>query len=212
VIGKDQFGHRGIVRKQMDVGSQDPEGSIFQGIKEFSGADAGDQGDQHQPEGHHGQHDAAAQGFVNGMLRSFVRNGKKISYRGLEAADRLSVEYSCPKWLAEKWIAEYDINNTVKALKASVGRPPVYARVNTLKTNTEDLLEALKKEKIAAKKYSGLDDCIILEKTGDIEKSKAFRAGLSETLVFFDFLCYDGIYESGWRSAVAAERVTKRDG
>lgn len=131
----------------------------------------------------------SAQGFVNGMLRSFVRSGKKISYLGLDAADRLSIEYSCPKWLAEKWIDEYDVNNTVKALKASVGKPPVYARVNTLKTNTEDLLIALRREKIAAKKYEGLDDCIVLEKTGDIESSKAFKAGLFHVQDISSQLC-----------------------
>ncbi len=131
----------------------------------------------------------SAQGFVNGMLRSFVRSGKKISYLGLEPADRLSIEYSCPKWLVEKWLEEYGTENTVKALKASVGKPPVYARVNTLKTNTEDLLEALRKEKIPAEKYARLDNCIVLERTGDIEKSKAFKAGLFHVQDISSQLC-----------------------
>ncbi|MBE6901732.1 MAG: 16S rRNA (cytosine(967)-C(5))-methyltransferase RsmB [Ruminococcaceae bacterium] len=131
----------------------------------------------------------SAQGFVNGMLRSFVRNGKKISYLGLEKSQRLSIEYSCPKWLTDKWLEEYDVERTVKALKASVGKPPVYARVNTLKTNTEDLLAALKKEHISAKKYSALDNCIVLEKTGDIEKSKAFREGLFHVQDISSQLC-----------------------
>lgn len=131
----------------------------------------------------------SAQGFVNGMLRSFVRNGKKISYLGLEAADRLSIEYSCPKWLVEKWIDEYDVERTVKALKASIGKPPVYARVNTLKTTSDKLIAELAKEKIAAKKYAGLDDCIVLEKTGDIEKSKAYKAGLFHVQDISSQLC-----------------------
>lgn len=131
----------------------------------------------------------SAQGFVNGMLRSFLRNGKRVSCLGLEAADRLSIEYSCPKWLVEKWLCEYGTDSTVKALKASVGKPPVYARVNTLKTNTEDLLSALAAEKISARKYSGLDDCIVLEKTGDIEKSKAFKAGLFHVQDISSQLC-----------------------
>ena len=49
----------------------------------------------------------SAQGFVNGMLRRFIRSGKKISYLGLEPEKRLSVEYSCPEWLTEKLIREY---------------------------------------------------------------------------------------------------------
>ncbi len=131
----------------------------------------------------------SAQGFVNGMLRSFVRNGKKISYLGLEAADRLSIEYSCPKWLVEKWIDEYDVERTVKALKASIGKPPVYARVNTLKTTSDKLIAELARDKIAAKKYAGLDDCIVLEKTGDIEKSRAYKAGLFHVQDISSQLC-----------------------
>lgn len=131
----------------------------------------------------------SAQGFVNGMLRSFVRNGKKISYLGLDRADRLSIEYSCPKWLVEKWIEEYDVERTLKALKASVGKPPVYARVNTLKTTADKLIAELSKDRISAKKYTGLDDCVVLEKTGDIESSKAFRAGLFHVQDISSQLC-----------------------
>lgn len=131
----------------------------------------------------------SAQGFVNGMLRSFIRNGKKVSYLGVDRAERLSIEYSCPKWLVEKWIEEYDVDRTVKALKASVGKPPVYARVNTLKTTADKLIAELAKDKISAKKYAGLDDCVVLEKTGDIEKSKAFKAGLFHVQDISSQLC-----------------------
>ncbi len=131
----------------------------------------------------------SAQGFVNGMLRSFVRNGKKISYLGLDRADRLSIEYSCPKWLVEKWISEYSVEQAVAALKASVGRPPVYARVNTLKTTADKLIAELAKDKIPAEKYAGLDDCVVLSKTGDIEKTKAFKAGLFHVQDISSQLC-----------------------
>ena len=90
----------------------------------------------------------SAQGFVNGMLRGFIRGGKRIDYRGLNAARRLSIEYSCPQWLADKLTEEYGADKTAAALKASLGRPPVYARVNTLKTSAEDLIDLLKKDGI----------------------------------------------------------------
>ena len=41
-------------------------------------------------------------GFVNGILRNFIRDGKKIDYKDLEGAAKLSIEYSCPKWLVKK--------------------------------------------------------------------------------------------------------------
>lgn len=131
----------------------------------------------------------SAQGFVNGMLRSFIRGGKKISYLGLEPEKRLSVEYSCPQWLTVKLVREYGTDFAVRALKASVGKPPVYARVNTLKTTTEKLLTELSKHRIKAAAYPGLDNCIKLEKSGDIEKCAPFRQGLFHVQDISSQLC-----------------------
>lgn len=118
------------------------------------------------------------QGFVNGLLRNFIRNGCKINYDGMTNAERLSVEYSCPLWITEKWIDEYGEKNAVKALEASLGRAPVYARVNNLKTTADELCEALRKEGIKAEPYQGLPGCVTLEKTGGIEHCIAYREGL----------------------------------
>lgn len=131
----------------------------------------------------------SAQGFVNGMLRGFIRNGKKISYLGMEPEKRLSVEYSCPEWLTKKLLNEYGTEFTVKALKASVGKPPVYARVNTLKTTTDKLLAELSRCKIEACAYPGLENCIKLEKSGDIEKCLPFRQGLFHVQDISSQLC-----------------------
>lgn len=130
-----------------------------------------------------------AQGFVNGMLRGFIRAGKKIDFKGLSAYERMSIEYSCPVWLAEKLSNEYGKENAMRALSASIGRPPVYARVNTLKTNADDLVKALKREGISVNKYPALENCLVLDKTGEIEKSKAFRGGLFHVQDISSQLC-----------------------
>lgn len=119
-----------------------------------------------------------AQGFVNGILRSIARNNMQVDYSGLDVGERLSIEYSCPRWIADKWTREYGEENAVKALKASIGAPPIYARVNTVKTTDEELLRILKKEGIKASINPRLAGCIRLEKTGDIEQSEAFKEGL----------------------------------
>ncbi len=43
-----------------------------------------------------------ASGFVNAMLREFIRNDKKLP-KGRNATEELSIEYSAPVWLTEKW-------------------------------------------------------------------------------------------------------------
>lgn len=120
----------------------------------------------------------SAEGFVNGLLRNFIRNGKKVSFIGLDTAERLSIEYSCPKWIARKWTDEYGEENAIKALKASIGAPPIYARVNTAKISDCELVKLLKKEGIRASVNPRLSGCVRLEKFGDIEKCRAFRQGL----------------------------------
>lgn len=119
-----------------------------------------------------------AAGLVNGLLRNFIRNKKAVDYSGLNPIERLSIEFSCPQWIARKLSDEYGEETAVKVLAASVGAPPVYARVNTVKTNDEDLIKALKREGIKAAVNPKLSGCIRIEKTGDIEKSKAFGEGL----------------------------------
>lgn len=119
-----------------------------------------------------------ATGFVNGLLRGFVRKGKPISFDGLSDEDRLSVEFSCPKRLTEKWIKEYDADNARRILEASIGAPPVFARVNTLKVSEDELVGILKREGIKAEVFPRLSGCVKLEKTGDIERSGAFKDGL----------------------------------
>lgn len=120
----------------------------------------------------------SVQGFVNGLLRTFLRQEKAVSYAGLSIAERLSIQYSAPQWLAQKWTDEYGEANAVKCLSASLGAPPIYARVNTTKISAEDLVKSLKMDGIKASVFPRLAGCVKLEKTGDLERSEAFRSGL----------------------------------
>lgn len=119
-----------------------------------------------------------AEGFVNGMLRSFIRNGKQISFEGLDEVKTLSLKYSCPEWIAAKWLREYGEENAIKAMEASLGAPPLYARVNSTKVTDDELVNLLKKEGVKAERNPRLNGCIRLEKAGEIEQLDAFKAGL----------------------------------
>ncbi len=121
---------------------------------------------------------SGARGFVNAILRSFIRDGKKIDYKELEGEARLSIEYSCPKWLIKKWNRELGEQKTLAMLKSSFGRPPIYARVNTYKYSVDDVISQLAKEKITAVKNTLLDGCIELANTRGIEASAAYRKGM----------------------------------
>lgn len=117
-------------------------------------------------------------GFINAILRNFIRNGLKIDLSRLEDEAKLSIEYSCPKWLIKKWTRQFGEADTLELLKASFGRPPLYVRVNKYKYNTDTVINALSKEKIKAVKNKLLEDCLELENVQGIELTDTFRKGM----------------------------------
>lgn len=128
-------------------------------------------------------------GFVNGILRNFIREEKKIDYKDLTGVAKMSIEYSCPKWLIKKWIEMFGEETAVEILKDSFGRPPLFVKVNTIKTTADQLIAALAKEKIEAKRNPLLDDCLELGRIHQIEASQAFCKGLFHVQDISSQLC-----------------------
>ena len=121
----------------------------------------------------------SAKGFVNAVLRSFVRDDKQIVYPDAQnLIAYYSVRYSCPEWLVEKWISEYGAEQTEQILAHSLGRPPVTIRVNTLKITAEALLRQLAEEKVKARLHPMVQNCIVIDKSGDIERLPSYQQGL----------------------------------
>lgn len=128
-------------------------------------------------------------GFVNGILRNFIREEKQIDYKELTGTAKMSIEYSCPKWLIKKWVEMFGEETAVEILKDSFGRPPLFVKVNTLKITPDQLIAQLAKEKIEAKKNPLLDDCLELGRIHQIEASKAFCKGLFHVQDISSQLC-----------------------
>lgn len=114
-------------------------------------------------------------GYVNGVLRSFVRDGKKIPVSG-SRAEQLSVKYSCPVWLVEKWLTEYGGEFCIKTLEAAVSRPLTAIRVNPLKTTDDELAKHLEEQGFAVEK-TDFEHCLKIS-GGAPELTNAFRQGM----------------------------------
>ncbi|MBO4468223.1 MAG: 16S rRNA (cytosine(967)-C(5))-methyltransferase RsmB [Clostridia bacterium] len=113
--------------------------------------------------------------FVNGVLRSFLREPAKMPAG--DDAYSISVRYSCPEWIVSGFISDYGIATAIKLLEESLKKPPVCLRVNTLKTDPEKLIDVLKKEGIKAEK-SPIEGALTVNSTMDIANSEAFNDGL----------------------------------
>lgn len=101
-------------------------------------------------------------GFINAVLRSFLRDGCNVNYGELSGDARLSVEYSCPKWLVKMWRGRFGEERTLGLLRSSLGRPPLFLRVNTLRCSADELIAALAEDGITARKNELLPDCVEL--------------------------------------------------
>lgn len=122
---------------------------------------------------------AASGGFVNGILRNIARNKSSITYpdKKKNPVMYLSVEYSHPEWLVEKWISDFGFDFTEDLLKSNNEVPDFTVRVNTLKTSKEDLMADLAKNGIQAVEGKAVKEAIILENPGSFLNLSSYKLG-----------------------------------
>lgn len=121
----------------------------------------------------------SASGFVNGILRSVSRSGMpELLDNKNDRLSYLSVKYSFPKDIISLWTESYGVDITERLLEVQAGRPPLYARVNTLKIMSEKLIKALSEKGIKAEQSSILENAIFIENSGSLSELSEFKDGL----------------------------------
>ena len=119
---------------------------------------------------------ASAAGYVNGVLRSFLRDGKKLALpRDPLAA--LSVQYSVPQALISLWQRSYGVAAATAILEGCATPAPLFLRVNPLKTTADALITQLAQQSIPAEK-TPVENALRLTGAGDVTRLSAFREGL----------------------------------
>ena len=103
-------------------------------------------------------------GFVNAVLRTHLRNGKRLMLPDAEKTpiDYLSVKYSFGKEICERFLSAFGPERTESLLQAFNRPTPLTLRVNTLRTSREALLDALQREGYAAEPTRESEDGIRL--------------------------------------------------
>ncbi len=115
---------------------------------------------------------SSASGFVYAVLRSFVRDGKKLP------DSSLSLTYSCPEWLVNMWLRDYGEEIALSILSSSLGRPPTTVRFNTCKFDISDIIAELANDGIEAVPNVIIPDCYDLRNCGSAEKLSAYKKGM----------------------------------
>ncbi|TDQ42370.1 16S rRNA (cytosine(967)-C(5))-methyltransferase RsmB [Aureibacillus halotolerans] len=85
-------------------------------------------------------------GFVNAVLRSAQREGWPDPSRIEDLGERLSVQYSHPRWLVNRWLKQFGLEATERMLEINMTPPPSVGRVNTNKWTRDEFLLASEEE------------------------------------------------------------------
>lgn len=109
--------------------------------------------------------------FVNGVLRNLLRSDISLPN------DNISVLYSCPEWIADILIRDYGEKFAKEFLKDSLLPPPIYIRINTLKTSYEVLKSVFEEKNILLRKTE-YDSIFVLSGANSVEKLEEYKKGL----------------------------------
>ena len=161
---------------------------------------------------------AYSSGLVNAVLHNVDRNGLQLPDES-DSLPYLSVKYSCPEPLIQLWQKSYGEEATLGILEHALGAEPITIRVNTLKTDTDTLINAFAEEGVQAEPHPLVEDALVLNNLGSVEQDPLFLQGLYHVQDASSQLCcsrldpqpgdrvYDVCAAPGGKSFTLAERM-----
>ncbi|MCX8093281.1 MAG: 16S rRNA (cytosine(967)-C(5))-methyltransferase RsmB [Candidatus Goldbacteria bacterium] len=106
----------------------------------------------------------AVSGFVNAVLRNIARS-KEIN---IKIPDKNKIEYLSIKYSYEPWMVEffqkYYPDEIENILSAGNSKPPLFLKINDLKTDINELLKEFKKRNIEAEPISKINGALLVKK------------------------------------------------
>ena len=117
--------------------------------------------------------------YINGVLRSVERKKHLLLEKpdtGNDIKD-MSVYYSHPEWMVKRWIERWGKDFTEEICKFNNNPPPVTIRINTLKTNREELSEKLKKEGLHTKPLTFMPEGLQILENVRLENLNCYQDG-----------------------------------
>lgn len=117
-------------------------------------------------------------GFVNGVLRKVARDYSSIHFpEKNQPVEYLSVLYSMPKWLVEKFLAEYGFEKTEKMLEAYLKEKPTTIRIRQYLVDKEAVLSSLERQNVTVEAAPYVENAYYIKNYDYLPALEAFRMG-----------------------------------
>ena len=124
---------------------------------------------------------AGLKGFVNGVLRSVAKQKGKIPYPAREenAKSYLSLTYSMPEWIVERWLASYGEAQTEEILAGLLAERPLTIRIKESLSPAakQELLEEMNRIGIGAEQIKELPYAYWITGADRVEAIPGFMEG-----------------------------------
>lgn len=118
-------------------------------------------------------------GFVNAILRNFIRDEKEIStIYETDDIKSLSIRYSFPEEITRYIHDFYGMDYTKAYLRDANRIKDISIRINKLKTNKFDLTSMLEKEGYQVREGKISENSLIIKNPSGLAESKLFKDGL----------------------------------
>lgn len=121
-------------------------------------------------------------GFVNGVLRTVVKEKDRISYPEPDKnrTEYLSVRYSMPEWIVDLWLSAYGPARTESLLRGLLAVRPVTIRIReSLGENVkEDLLKQMAQQGVKVTPHPYLSYAYCLENVEGVAALPGYEEGL----------------------------------
>jgi 16S rRNA (cytosine967-C5)-methyltransferase len=132
-------------------------------------------------------------GFVNGLLRQYIRLGKKedgtmkneqsflssfFSFQSSDAVERLGILYSFPDWIIQVWVEQFGLAETEQLCLWMNKTPTIDLRINPLRTSIEEVEEALSSAGVASQRVPHLPQALrLISNAGPIQNLPGYDEG-----------------------------------
>lgn len=115
-------------------------------------------------------------GMVNGILRSYLREGAPSLESIKDPLKQLAVETSHPEWMIDRWIKDFGEVKAVSVANANNQPPFTSVRINYTVTDKKSVLEELGAEGLQVEESPLLESALRIKK-GAAASTKAFKEG-----------------------------------
>ena len=115
---------------------------------------------------------AQLSGFVNGVLRNIARNIDSVQF------DTLSIQYSMPQWIVDRFVAAYGEKKAEEIFKAFHSKSTISIRTNLTRCTPDELRVMLEAEGVTVTAVDELSYAFVISGFDYLNGLQSFRDGL----------------------------------